>query len=344
MPADRPTHQSSLNPSFPFDRRASSLSASSSSSSSPSLHPSAAPSPSSTLESDYPDTPPSFTTRIPAHGFPSQQQQQQQHQFPRPRTNSSFFPPTPQQQQHHHQQHRQTGSAAGRVGGDGFPRPRELSVGYDPGGGRGERMVEVFEGGGGGAGHFSTSSAFSPQDLVIYVSRSDMLFTFICPLLTFSGRRFRRVPLSSTVSKVHSHSPFLSLSPPLQEHQQPLSSNPTSTPQSLRLLHSTQTIKVHLSLSLHSVLHKTRFKCGRPSRREGELDFLSFRSFFFSASLHRKLMKLHCELYADDHPLPSEHFRCLLRLSIAQQLRRTASDGELRRLVPSFPVSHPFAT
>lgn len=175
MPADRPSHQ--LNPSFPFDqRRGSSLSASSSSSS-PSQHPSSVPSPCSTLESDYPETPPSFPQRIPIHGFSNQQQQQQQHHFPRPLTTSSFFPGEAQGQQH--QQHQQLGGS-NRVGGDGFSRPRELSVGYDPGGGGGER--KVFEGGGGGQGRYSASPGFSPQDLVIYVS---YLLPFINTLSVF---------------------------------------------------------------------------------------------------------------------------------------------------------------
>ncbi|KAL7417858.1 hypothetical protein BDY24DRAFT_1727 [Mrakia frigida] len=214
MPADRPSHQ--LNPSFPFDqRRGSSLSASSSSSS-PSQHPSSVPSPCSTLESDYPETPPSFPQRIPIHGFSNQQQQQQQHHFPRPLTTSSFFPGEAQGQQH--QQHQQLGGS-NRVGGDGFSRPRELSVGYDPGGGGGER--KVFEGGGGGQGRYSASPGFSPQDLVIYGPSVEYGFKSPLPLplpLPLSSFTSSRAPATALVQP-YFHSP-VSPAPPFYPNYQ----------------------------------------------------------------------------------------------------------------------------
>lgn len=165
MPADRPHHQPP--PSWPFDepRRSSTASNSSSSSSPATQHRSSAPSPCSTLDSDYPPTPPSFPHLAGSPHHPPQRQP-----FPRPQTHSSFFPGHP----HQHQQHYQHAGPS-RLGSDGLSRPRELSVGYDPGGGNGqgggESMIGSFGGGGGWPGpSYSSSPGFTPQDLVIYVS------------------------------------------------------------------------------------------------------------------------------------------------------------------------------
>lgn len=132
-------------------------------------------------------------------------------------------------------------------------------------------------------------------------------------------------------SRVPSHFPFLSLSlpSPLREHPQPLSFSPTSTHQSRPLLPSTQTTKVHQSLKIQRDRLRTRLRCGSPSRKEGELtlSFLFLSLFFPRPS--EKLIFSSLPASTDNHLLPIVRFRCLLRSSTAQQLRRTASDGEL---------------